>query len=308
MRMRLISVLVALAGLPVHAELLVSQGTKGTLSVEYTYESSGKTQDINDLHEWRVSRSVKISADMVAQAVLPMPSMHAPDAAQMADLQAKQSHAKNAAQTMAPMMDDIEAIIGKCGEDEACISQAIAKYGMSMDMTPEMEAARKDVGAAASKQDPPRFQMWRATAQKGSYSIDETLHEVIADPICRQLHCTTDQTRKGAGELPAAPTAKKDPAVAAGIAMLEIDSTAQTLFVQLPVSMNSLPYTQTVTTDSPDHQAGTRQAVLSFGTSKPLSVPLKGGGLDQSGETVTKILGAMGDGGTLTIRWHFSAK
>jgi hypothetical protein len=88
---------------------------------------------------------------MVAEGVQPLPSMQALDAAQSADLKYKQSHAMSAAQNMAPMMGDIQAIVAKCGEDEACIEQAITKYGASMQMTPELEAAGKDIAEVPSK-------------------------------------------------------------------------------------------------------------------------------------------------------------
>lgn len=308
MQVRRLWMLASIVALPAHADLLAAQGAKGTLTVEYVYESSGKTQDVNDLHEWRVNRTVKISADMVAQAAQPLPSMQALDAAQTADLKNKQSHAASAAQNMAPVMGDVQAIMAKCGEDEACIEQAIAKYGMSMEVTPEMEAARKDV-AEASKQAAPRYQVWRATAQHGSYSIDETTHRLDADPICRELRCTSDQTRKGSGELPPSPSAKTNPDAAAGVAMLEVDSTAHTLTLRLPVPLNVLPYTQTLTTNNPEQHGGTTQALLAFPpTGKPLQVALKGTTLEQSGEGVTKIAGTEGEGGTLTVRWHFTAK
>jgi hypothetical protein len=308
MQIRFVWLLMSIVALPAHADLLASQGAKGTLSVEYVYESAGKTQDVNDLHEWRVNRTVKMSADMVAEGVQPLPSMQALDAAQSADLKNKQSHAMSAAQNMAPMMGDVQAIVAKCGEDEACIEQAIAKYGASMQMTPELEAAGKDI-AEVSKQGAPRYQMWRATAQKGTYSIDEAAHRLDADPICRELRCTSDQTRKGSGEVPPAPSAKTDANAAAGVAMLEVDSTGRTMTLQLPVPLNALPYTQTLTTNNPEQRGGTTQALLAFPpTGKPLQVALRGATLDQSGESVTRIAGTAGEGGALTVRWRFTAK
>jgi len=298
-----------LAALPVHADLLVAPDMKGTLSVEYVYESAGRTQDQNDLHEWRSNHTVKLAAEMVAQAPQPLPSMQALDAAQTADLQKKQALTTSALQKMAPTMGDVQAIVARCGEDEACIEKAITKYGMSMQMTPEMESAREDV-AEVAKQGAPRYQMWRATAQKGTYSIDESAHDVVADPICRALHCTSDQTRKGAGDVPRASAAKTDASAAAGVAMLEVDSSAKTMTMLLPVPLNALPYTQTLTTDNPEQHGGTTQGQLGFpkASAKPLQVTLKGVALDQSGESVTKVEGANAEGGTLTVRWHFSAK
>ncbi len=314
MKMRTICALVWCVAIPARADLLVAPATKGTLNVEYTYEASGRTQDQNDTHEWRVKRVVKMTAQLAAGAASELPTVRPISAAQTADLQSMQTRATNstqqATQKMAPMMGDMQAIMAKCGDDEACIEKAVASYGMSMGVTPEMESAKHDIAdvAAATKPGAPRYQAWRGTAQKGTYSIDETIHRLDADPICKDLHCTTDTSAKGAGEV-TLPPGVKDPAAAAGISAVEIDSVGKTLFIRLPVPLNGLSYSETVITNSPEREAGTTTKQIRFpGELKPVDAAIKGDLRDQSGQEVIKLSGQAEEGGTLTIRWRFSAQ
>ena len=58
---------------PAQADAFAAKGAKGTLTVEYVYESSGKKADKYDSHEWRVKRSATLSADLAAQAPQALP-------------------------------------------------------------------------------------------------------------------------------------------------------------------------------------------------------------------------------------------
>jgi len=303
---------------PVHAELFVATGVKGTLDVEYTYAAAGKTQDQYDTHEWRVKRTVNLTAQLAAQPPAPLPALHQLDAGQQAELTNKRASAADSArkaqQKTAPVMADIESIMAKCGEDEACIEKAVASYGMSMGMTPELESAKQDVADVVKASDlgPPRYQIWRATAQKGTYSIDETVHIVDADPICMTLpgaRCTTDTSSKGAGEIAPPPGVKPDPASTAGLSALEVDSVKKTLMIALPIPLNMLSYQQTVKTDDPEEHSGTVAKSMGFPSEvKPITAALMGDGRDQSGEQVIKLSGKAEEGGTLTVRWHFKVQ
>jgi hypothetical protein len=309
-----IAILLCCAAIPAQADLLVAPHTKGTLEVEYSYDSSGQTKDLYDVHEWHVKRVVKITAQLAAGAVSPMPVMIALDAKQQADLQASQTRtmasAAQAQQKMAPMMGDIQAIVDKCGEDEACIEKAVASYGMSQGMTPEMESAKHDVAdaAEASKPGAPRYQVWSATAQKGTYSIEEKVHLVDSDPICMEVpggRCTIDTTGQGSGDTPAAPT----PEAAAGISAIEVDSVGKTLMLRLPVPIGVLTYRETTTSDHPEHKTGVTTESIRFPPEvKPVTASIKGDLRNQSGEQTIKLSGKAEDGGTLTVRWHFSAQ
>jgi hypothetical protein len=245
----------------------------------------------------------------------------------MAELKGQGDKAQTVATKMAPMMADAQAIIAKCGDNEACITRETQKMGAALQGTPQMAAAqsaKKDI-AELSKPGTPRYQAWRATAQKGSYSIDETVHISSPDPICVHLprhRCTRDERRVGTGEVPVPPEGKRDPRAAAGYSAAELDAQKNTLTLALPVPMFALPYTETIVTDEPagTHDTptpkGPQQRLLRFRVNaaggvthdKPLTVALKGGWRSQSGEQVLQLKGEFGDAGTLSVRWRFNVQ
>ncbi len=309
------------------ADSFAPVGAKATLSVDYIYESAGKKQDKYDLHEWKVSRTASAVSELVAQAPQPLPSMQKLDAQQAADLNAKQAKAQSAAAKMAPMMDSVEKIVAKCGDDEACITRETQKLGFGMPGTPQMGqamSAKTDI-EAASKQGAPRYQVWQATTLKGRYTIEESTHIVHADPICVSLpkqRCTRDEMRKGGGDLPLPPQATKDPRALAGNSSFEIDLMKNTITLALPGPLWPLPYTETITTDEP---AGTHSVPTPKGpqprtmgfrvgedgtatTGRFWTLPLKGGWRSQSGERVVMLAGNAGEGGKLTVRWRLAAQ
>jgi len=304
-------------------------GAKATLSVDYVYESAGKkrSEGMYDPYEWRVKRSANLVADLAAQPATAMPTVQAISASQMGELQGQSRKAQAVATQMEPMMADVQKIIAKCGEDEACITRETQKMGAAMRGTPRMETAmnaKKDAQALAQP-GALRYQAWRPTAQKGSYVIDETVHISSPDPICasRPRHrCTRDEVRKGSGEIALPPEAKKDRGAAAGISAIEVDAGKSTLTVGLPVPFFPLPYTETITTDEPagTHDTptpkGPQQKQHSFRVNaaggamhdKPFTVPLKGGWRSQTGEQVMNLKGEFGDAGKLTVRWRFNVQ
>jgi hypothetical protein len=308
------------------ADAFAPAGAKATLSVDYVYESAGKksSEGMYDPYEWRVKRSANLVAELAAQPVTAMPTVQAIDASQKAELKGKSDKAQSVATQMAPMTADVQKIMAKCGEDEACITREVQKMGEAMQGTPEMAAAMKAKKDAQELGKPgaPRYQAWRPTAQKGSYLIDETVHISVTDPICTGLprhRCTRDEVRKGSGEIPLPPGAKKDRGASAGISAVEVDAGKNTLTVTLPVPMFLLPYTETITTNEPEgtHDTptpkGPQQKQLSFRVNaaggithdKPITVALKGGWRSQTGEQVVALKGEFGDAGTLTVRWRF---
>ena len=305
--------LTILAAAATRADNFAAKGAKATLTVEYVYASNGKTQDRNDSHQWSVTRTVKLSADLIAQTPQPLPTMHEMEAGQKADLKNKQEKAQSAQEKMAPVQADIQKIMAKCGEDEACLEREIQKYGMSNADSAKMDTARsadKDI-AVATNQGPARYQLWTAASQRGTYSIEESRHDVVADPACgASMQCTTDENAKGAGEVPLPPGAKAAASGPPSLAMAEIDAGGKTVAIVLPVPLSTLPYTKTIKSNSPDRKSGTFQDLLRCPPKdlKPVRVALKGGGRDESGTEEIKIAGAGADGGTLTIRWKLTAK
>lgn len=280
------------------ADAFAPAGAKATLSVDYVYESPGKksSEGMYEPYEWRVKRSANLVANLVAQPATAMPTVQAIDASQMAELKGKTAKSQAVAKKMEPLMADVQKIMKKCGEDEACITRETQKMGEAMRGTPEMETAMsaKKEAQGLGKQGAPRYQAWRPTAQKGSYIIDETVHISVTDPICtgRPRHrCTRDEVRKGSGEIPVPPDAKKNPGALAGGSAVEIDTVKNTITVTLPVPLFPLPYTETIRTDEPEgtHDTptprGPQQKLSRFRVDaagnvthdKPFNVPLKGG-------------------------------
>jgi len=310
------------------ADAFAPAGSKATLSVDYIYESAGKkrSEGMYDPYEWRVKRSANLVAELAAQPATAMPTLQAIDASQMAELKGKRDKAKSVSTQMAPMMADVQKIMAKCGEDEACITRETQKMGAALQGTPQMAtamSAKKDA-QDLGKPGAPRYQAWRPTTQKGSYLIDETVHISVTDPICtsRPRHrCTRDETRKGSGEIPVPADAysKRNKGAAAGLSAVELDSGKNTLTVGLPFPLVPLPYTETITTDEPEgtHETptpkGPQAKQLHFRVNaagdmmdKPFTVPLKSGWRSQTGEQVVMLKGEFGDAGKLTVRWRFN--
>jgi hypothetical protein len=316
MKVRVMWLLLWLVAFPASADPFVAPDTKGTLEVEYTYDSSGKTKDLYDAHDWQVNRVLKMNVQLAADATSPMPSLHQLSAKEQADLKANQARAMasgaQAQQKMAPMMGDIQAIMAKCGEDEACIEKAVTSYGMSMQMTPELESAQKDIKdvAEAAKPGAPRYQMWHPTSQSGTYSMDEKVHLIDSDPICMEVpgaggRCTIDIVSRGAGDIPPPPTRDG----AAGISAVEFDSVGKTVMIRLPVPIGLLNYSETMTSNHPEKKSGTITKSMRFPPeAKPITASLKGSSQDQSGEQTIKLAGKAEEGGTLTVRWRFKAQ
>ncbi len=311
------------------ADAFAPAGAKATLSVDYVYESAGKksSEGMYDPYEWLVKRSANLVAELAAQPATAMPTVQAIDASQTAELKGKSKKAQAVATQMEPMTADVQKIMAKCGEDEACITREVQKMGEALKGTPEMAAAmsaKKDAQELA-KPGAPRYQAWRPTAQKGTYLIDETVHISVPDPICasRPRHrCTRDEVRKGSGEIPLPPEVKKNPGAAAGVSAAEVDTGKNTLTLRLPVPFFRLPYTETITTDEPagTHDTptpkGPQQKLHSFRVNPaggvthdtPFTVALKGGWRSQAGEQVVALKGEFGDGGKLTVRWRFNVQ
>jgi hypothetical protein len=298
------------------ADMFVPPGAKATISVEYVYESAGKKRIDADTHEWRVKRTASLTAELGAQLPTAMPTVQAIDASQMGALTGKADKAQAVTTKMAPMMADAQKIMAKCGEDEACITREAMKMGAAMQGTPQMAtamSARKDM-QELSKQDAARYQAWRPTAERGTYLIEETVHNSLFDMACPRQHCTRDETRKGSGEIKLPPEVKVRKGEAASIAAVEVDSGKNTLTLVLPAPLLPLPITETITTDEIKPETptpkGPQPKLQSFrvnasGGYKPFTVPLKGGWRSQSGEQVMDLKGNFGDEGKLTVRWRF---
>ncbi|MCA0174875.1 MAG: hypothetical protein LCH73_01085 [Proteobacteria bacterium] len=306
--------LAAAAAPALAAPAFAPTGAPAVLTVEYSYVADGKTQTKYDLHEWRVRRSATLEARLAAKAPTSLPAMHSLDAGQKADMASKQARGQAAAKDMAPMMASAEQVMAQCGEDEACIEREVRKMGAAMAGTPQLDKARQTASEARSLGDagPLRYQYFQGVSQKGRYAIEERIHMLHGDPICRALpgaRCTHDVSRQGSGEVKPAPEAK--PGASPTTAMLEFDRQQNTLRLNLPIPLNVLAYTETVTTDEPTgtHEVpapkGPQPRSLAFPKAQPdmLSVPLQGAWRSQRGEQRIPTKGEGGEGGVLTVRW-----
>lgn len=284
-----------------HADLLAAKGTKATVTVEYSYAAIGTKKDKYDPREWKVNRTVSLSAQFAADKPQEMAQMRAPEAAQTADLQNKQKLAKSASTKMAPMMGDMMKIYGKCGDNEACITKAVESYGNSMEMTPELKSAGDDI-KELGKTSGPRYQVWKAVSQKGTYFIDEYYKAQTADPLCMEKpkqRCNREETRKGNGEIPSPPGKS-----GASGAMFEVDAQKKDIVMTLPMTMAPLTYQRDVKSDFPGEAGGNSQGTTQLGAlAKPLTVTIPGDLRSLSGTEQMKIDGAEGEGGTLTVKW-----
>jgi hypothetical protein len=314
--------LVLCAALPVQAAGdFAAPGSKATLTVEYRFEAQGRQQDKLELREWSVQRSAELVAELVAKKPAPLPVMLPMEAAQQARLGQQQAQMQRAATQMAPMMAGAQAIIDKCGSDEACMEREAMKMGAAMSGTPQLQDTLKTGRETAAVMQPgaDRYQAWEGRTQKGRYAIDERWHVVHADPICMTLpkaRCTHDMTRQGSGELPASAT----------VARLEVDSSGAAMSLLLPVPLAPLNFVETHSTDEP---AGTHSNTTPRGPQKgqlplrvtadgksvgvPITLALKGGWRSQSGEQVIAMgagpwHGAAADNGRLVVRWKFSVQ
>lgn len=290
-----------------------AKGARGVLSVEYLYTSSGKKADKHDSHEWRIRHSVSMSSELVAEAPASLARLQAPDAQQMARIDQQRAQAEKMSRQMAPAAAGVEALLAKCGEDEACIEREAVKMGDAMaGQKPSRELLKTGVETSAAMQPGAlRYQAWQSTSLSGSYQIDEQQKFATTDPLCMDrpgMRCHREVRRSGAGAVPPPVDPRKQ--AAAGFAATEFDTAAKMLYVRLPVPLNVLPCTEVITTDIPGaSESGTPRACQQLfqpaGKASPFTVALQPGSRTQSGERTLAIEGSGPERGQLVVRWRF---
>jgi hypothetical protein len=291
-----------------HADLLVAKGAKATVTAEYSYAAAGVKKDKYDPREWKVTRTVNVTAQFAADKPQALAQLRAPEAAQTADLQKKQALAQSASKKMTPMMGDMMKIVEKCGENEACIEKEVEAYGNSMQMTPELKSAGEDIDKLG-KTDGPRYQLWKAVSQKGTYFVDEFYKGQTADPACMEKpkqRCHRQETRKGGGDF-ASPPGR----VNASGAMFEVDARKKDIVMTLPMPMMPLTYNREVMSDFPDEASGSSQGIMQMtlgSAAKPMTVTIPGDLKTLSGTQQVKVDGVEGEGGTVTVRWTLAVQ
>ena len=294
---------IALAAPALASAQLLPPRSKGTLTLEYVYASSGQWADAqgNDRRDWRVSRRVSVSAQMVAENHSPVAALLTGTAAEKQGMAGREQRTQRGAQKVAPMMADIEAVMQKCGEDEACMEREAMRLASTMD-----EGAIRSAGqdaAAAGRPMNNHYQLWRVATYDGRYTVDELYNAALADPDCLSAprsQCVSQTTRKGSGPIP---TTQTPLAV-----MMEVDGPGKRLHISLPIAAGNMPVTRTVTGKPGDGKPGSFLDQMTFPWTriKPIVVSIPQGLANANGTQSVKIAGEFGDGGTLTINWRFA--
>ena len=102
-----------------------------------------------------------------------------------AAIDTKQAQVQAFAKKMEPTVADMMKIADRCGENEDCISKAIAEYGNQMDVR-EVQA-RKAEGQALARNGAPRYQLWKLTSQSGTYEVDESNSRQVVEMTCTHM-------------------------------------------------------------------------------------------------------------------------
>ena len=289
------------------AQLLVAKGTKATLRVQYEYLVTGGKPDKYYPQEWQVHRAFDITVQLAANPQQPWSAFRPMEKQQVADMQNKQAHAAAALRKAEPTMNDMMKIVDKCGEKEACIHKAVTTYGLTQGASPQLQSARADI-AAASRQDGPRYQTWRALSQTGTYTVNEMYRGQTADPACMErprARCNRQENRKGGGELRPPSGSRGSPSVA----QFEVDSVKRDVFLKLPVPLSAMTYTREVNSDFPGETSGFSQSVLNFPVLlelEPLTIAIPPDLRTLSGKEIIKVDGEGAEGGSLVVNWQFA--
>ena len=303
----------------------VAAGKQVEVTVEYEYVSNNKREDKYDLQQWEVRRLAMVALTLQAQKPTEFPTLHKQEEAQKKDVAERQAAMERAHGKMQPTMNDMMAIANKCGEDEACIEREVKAYAGQN--SGALNQTRRNVAgdaAIVSRQGKARYQTWLPVgAQRGRFEVAEQIRMVDADPICRKLadkRCRTDTSRIGSGPIPLPPGAKASANHPVGSATFETDSGAKDMIIMLPFPLMPLTVTQNIRTDHPQGKNGDTKRVFRFPPAgvmdayTPMTVPLKGNGVEQSGTLTIPVKGAQKnprtlegsapEDGTLTVRWR----
>jgi hypothetical protein len=315
---QVVAVTLCVVGGNAAAQALAAPGAKGTLTVEYLYEHTGQAIGKERQDRWRIRRSVQLEAQLVAGKPASVPTMQPLDAQQLGKIDQQRAQVDKVSKAMAPSMASVQALMAKCGNDDACMEREGAKLAQALSAQQRDPTADQALGretSAVMAQDAAKYQVWGGVAQRGRFTIDETLQSKVIDPLCHKmpgLLCTHDTVRKGGAELPAA---------ASSLAAVEVDLRSNRLALRLPIPVGALPVTQTTRTDEPlpsgtppPAKTETVQFVLrttadgKIAPDKALVVPLSGAAWrSQAGEQVVTLGGGGAEGGKLLVRWRFSA-
>lgn len=291
---------------------LVPAKTTGTLDVTYEFTAAGKRGPSQDQvlvsKVWNVKRTLTMTVRLAADVPSGFPQLAKLTGARATREKDRQAATVKAGKDAAPMMASAEAILKKCGEDEACLALEAMKMGAAMNPN-EMAAVKKSVDAAATMPDA-TFQVWRGRGSSATFTASESMTVRDRDPLCMELAggtCTTSTTGAGAG--PLVPAGGKDP-YGSGMAVVEVDGPAATLTLMFPMPAAPAPVSVTTKTDRPREPGGTSKTMRALTTGvETITVPCPGGCRALSGTTSVPMTDELsGEPGTLVVTWSFKAQ
>lgn len=236
------------------AEKPVAAGTKGTFKVIYSFSSVGDKTLGSDLSEsWNNRMTVTMIFPVMAEAAREISALDGPTKQQLAKMNAASKKgkklAKKAEDDGAPLIQDMEAILAKCGDDETCIQNA----AMAMVQNPSSKKkidALNGVAADAQKIDtdlgPKIFQPWKATSQSVTYDISESFTKDEHFITCPGERCKSSGKAAGKGKLPGLED------FISGNFVLETNLAKNTIQAVFPVNMNPAVLVETVQSNDPD--------------------------------------------------------
>jgi hypothetical protein len=208
---------------------------------------------------------------------------------------------------MGGMMAQAEAIMAKCGDNEACITAESMKMSQGVDMnSAQMKSAKANI-ATATAMPGDRYQLFQPDKQTGTFKIDEKTQEAYFDAACslkNEESCTVRSTIKGRGDQVDG-SGKTSFGTAA---MAEYDSKGGTLMIRMP-ALGVSRAERVVESKSPDTKGGTSSVVRRVKVDafdKPIKVSC-GQCKTASGRVTAQVKDeALGRPATLTVDWKFT--
>jgi hypothetical protein len=256
---------------------------------------------------WSVDDSYEIKATLLATKPGGFGAMHPRDADEQAREKKREAATQTAAKDMSGMMAQAEAIMAKCGDNEACITAETMKMSQGVDMnSAQMKSVKANV-ATATAMPGDRYQLFQPDKQTGSFKIDEKTQEAYFDAACslkNEETCTTRSTIKGSGD-------QVDGSGKASFgtgAMAEYDAKSGTLMIQMP-ALGVSRAERVVESKSSSTKAGASTVVRRVKVAefdKPIKVSC-GQCKTASGRVTSQVKDeALGRPATLTVDWKFT--
>jgi len=279
------------------------------------FEFKGGGEDLPQSKErhvtWSLTERYETTSTLKASVLSPAGGLHKADAKTVADMAGRQAAAESAQKNMQPMMDQAQAIMAKCGDDQACMQRETMKMAQALQANPAQQQKNQAAKSAMDKAAAPvaqRFQMFQGGKQATTYKIDGKAREAYFDAACglkTEERCAYETVIKGAG---AAGDEKGNPLPSTGYA--EIDYETGSLMLTLP-NPGVLKVSKTVTSaNNKQIKTGTTEQTRSAFNASVFkdAIEVKCGECKAANGKVTKEINDqfLGRKGTLTATWTFT--